>query len=164
MISIIELQKRALSGPVMKSDEFDLEFSMKLRELVAKHEIKYNPEMFVVDDATADAVFQAGVELLAEVGLYHIETERVVKFTQEEIETVAREYREKPSKHTFGKGKDEVTLEYRTGADKRPPTLYTGPAGVADEEWFSLFVQSFAQEEAVKAMGIFPGLTKLGDV
>ena len=134
MISIIEFQKRALTGPVMKADEFDLEFSMKLRELVAKYEIKYDPEMLIVDDATADAVFQAGVELLADVGLYHIETERVIKYTKEEIETIAREYREHPRKHTFGKGKDEVTVEYRTGADTRPPVQYSGPAGVADEE------------------------------
>ncbi|NQT71472.1 MAG: monomethylamine:corrinoid methyltransferase [Chloroflexi bacterium] len=164
MISIIELQQRSLHGPVMKSDEFDLGFSMKLRELVAKYDIKYNPEELIVDDATADAVFQAGVELLADVGLYHLETERVIKYTKEEVETIAREYRENPSKHTFGKGKDEVTVEYRTGADTRPPTLYTGPAGVAEEEWFGPFIESFVQEESVKALGICPGLAKLGDV
>jgi len=164
MISILEFQNRSLHGPVMKADEFDLEFSMKLRELVAKYEIKYNPEMLVVDDATADAVFHAAVELLAEIGLYHLVTERVVKFSEEEIETIAREYRENPRSHTFGKGKDEVKIEYRTGADTRPPTLYTGAAGVADEEWFGAFIQSFAQEEAVKAMGICPGLAKLGNI
>ncbi len=164
MISIIELQNRALTGPVMKADEFDLEFSMKLRELVAKYEIKYNPEELIVDDATADAVFKAGVELLAEVGLYHLETERVIKYTKEEVEKIALEYRENPSKHTFGKGKDSVTIEYRTGADTRPPTLYAGAAGVAEEEWFGKFIQSFAQEESIKALGICPGLAKLGDV
>ena len=84
MIPIIEFQRRSLQGPVMKADEFDIEFSMKLRELVAKYEIKYNPEELIVDDATADAVFQAGVELLADVGLYHIETERVIKYTKED--------------------------------------------------------------------------------
>ncbi|NQT71473.1 MAG: monomethylamine:corrinoid methyltransferase [Chloroflexi bacterium] len=164
MIPIIEFQQRSLHGPVMKSDEFDLGFSMKLRELVAKYDIKYNPEELIVDDATADAVFQAGVELLADVGLYHLETERVIKFTKEEVEEIAREYRESPSKHTFGKGKDEVTIEYRTGADTRPPTLYAGPAGVAEEEWFGAFIQSFVQEESVKALGIAPGLAKLGDI
>ncbi len=164
MIPIIEFQQRALHGPVMKGDEFDLEFSMKVRELVAKYDINYNPEELVVDDATADAVFQAGVELLADIGLYHLETERVIKYTKEEIETIAREYRENPSKHTFGKGKDEVTVAYRTGADTRPPTLYAGPAGVAEEEWFGAFIESYAQEEAVKAMGICPGLARLGDI
>ena len=38
MIPIIDFQERSLSGPVKKTDEFDLEFSMKVRELVTKHE------------------------------------------------------------------------------------------------------------------------------
>jgi len=164
MIPIIEFQKRSLSGPVMKADEFDINFSMKLRELVAKYDIKYNSEETVVDDATADAVFKAGVELLANVGLYHLDTERVVEFAKEEIEQIAREYCENPGKHTFGKGKDEVTIEYRTGSDTRPPILYAGGAGVAEEEWFVPMVQSYAQEESIKAMGICPGLAKLGDI
>lgn len=164
MIPIIEFQKRALTGQVMKADEFDMKFSAKVRELVAKYSIQYNREEIVVDDATADAVFKAGVDLLADVGLYHLDTERVVEFTEEEIEQIAKEYCENPGKHTFGKGKDEVTIEYRAGSDSRPPTLYAGGAGVAEEEWFVPMVQSFAQEKAIKAMGICPGLAKLGDI
>lgn len=164
MIPIIDFQKRALTGPVMKSDEFDLALSMKVREMVAKYDIKYNSEELIVDDATGDAVFQAGVELLAEIGLYHMDTERVIKFTKEEIEGFAGEYRENPSKHTFGRGKDAVEIAYRTGADTRPPVLYAGPGGVAEEDWFAAFIQAFAQEEAVKAMGIAPGLEKLGNI
>ena len=34
MIPIIDFQERSLTGPVMKGDEFDMEFSMKVRELV----------------------------------------------------------------------------------------------------------------------------------
>ncbi|MFO8010482.1 MAG: monomethylamine:corrinoid methyltransferase [Dehalococcoidia bacterium] len=163
MIPIIDFQERSLTGPVMKADEFDLEFSMKVREMVRKYDITYNPEELVVDDSTADAVFQAGVDLLAEIGIYHMDTERVVQFTKEEIEQIARERRENPGKHKFGQGKDEITVEYRTGADTRPPTLYSGPWGVAREEWFEPYVQSFVQEETVEALGICAGLGKLGN-
>ena len=86
MIPIIEFQERSLTGPVMKGEESDMEFSMKVRELVKKHDIKDNPEELVVDDATADKVFKAGVDLLAEVGVFHMDTERVVQFNKEEIE------------------------------------------------------------------------------
>ena len=65
MIPIMDFQTLSLNSPVMKADEFDLAFSSKLRELVSKFEIKYNPEELIVDDATADAVFQAGVRLLS---------------------------------------------------------------------------------------------------
>ena len=130
----------------MKADEFDLALSMRLRDLVAKHQIKFNPEELIVDDATADAVFRAGVELLADIGLYQLDTERVIKFTREEIEEIAGEYRENPGNRTFGRGKDEVAVTYRTGADIRPPILFAGPAGVAEEEWFASFVQSFERQ------------------
>ncbi|MBM3132102.1 MAG: monomethylamine:corrinoid methyltransferase, partial [Chloroflexi bacterium] len=164
MIPIIDFQRRALTGPVMKPDEFDLEFAMKVRELVQEHGIKFNPEELVVDDVTADAVFEAGVKLLAEVGVYHVGTQRVLKFTEEEIRGIARERRENPGKHTFGEGKDRITVAYRTGADKRPPTLYSGPWGVAKEEWFAAYVQSFVQEPTVEALGICAGVDKIGDL
>lgn len=164
MIPIMEFQKRSLNGPVMKADEFDLAFSNKLRELVSKYEITCNPEEPVVDDATADGVFQAGVELLAEVGLYHMETQRVVKYNEEEIRKIADERRADPGKVTMGRGNDEVTIEYRTGVDTRPPTNYAGAAGILEEEWFMPFVQSVAQEESVKGMGCTGGITKVGNV
>ena len=85
MIPILDFQRRSLTGPVMKSDDFDLAFAGRLRELVAQYEIKYDPEAFIIDDRTADAVFHAGVTLLADIGLYHMDTQRVVKFTEEEI-------------------------------------------------------------------------------
>ncbi len=164
MIPIIEFQERSLTGPVMKGDEFDMEFSMKVRQLVKKYDIKYNPEELVVDDDIADRVFKAGVDLLAELGVFHMDTERVVQYNKAEVEEIARERRENPGKHTFGLGKEQVTVEYRTGADKRPPTLYSGPWGVAKEEWFSEYVQSFVQEETVEALGICAGLGSLGGI
>jgi methylamine--corrinoid protein Co-methyltransferase len=148
----------------MKADEFDLAFSGKLRELVSKYEIKYNPEELIVDDATADAVFQAGVELLAEIGLYHMETQRVLKYTEEEILEIANERKADPGKVNMGRGDDEILIQYRTGGETRPPTNYAGAAGVLEEEWFMPFIQSIAQEESVKGMGCTGGITKVGDV
>ena len=161
MIPLMDFQRRSLTGPVMKAGDFDLKFSKKIRELVAEYGIEYDPEELIVDDATADAVFGAAVELLANVGLYHLDTQRAITFTKEEIEDIAREYRESPGKCTFGRGDDEVTIEFRTGTDRRPPTLCAGAGGVAEEDWFIPFIQSFAQEETVEALGICPGLASL---
>ncbi len=41
MIPLLDFQERVLNGPVKQADDFDLEFSMKIRELVEKHNIKY---------------------------------------------------------------------------------------------------------------------------
>ena len=81
MIPLIDFQNRSLNGPVMKPDDFDLEFAMKVREVVEKYDIKRFPEELVADESTGDAVFKAGVEVLAEVGLYHLNTQRVVRYT-----------------------------------------------------------------------------------
>ena len=86
MIPIMEFQKRSLKGPVMKADDFDLAFAMKVRELVAKYNIEYHPEELICDNATADAVFEAGVELLADIGILNVDTNRVIKYSREEIE------------------------------------------------------------------------------
>jgi len=161
MIPIMDFQDRSVKGRVMKADDFDLEFAFRVRDLVAEYEIKYDPEQLVVDDRVADAVFRAAVDLLADIGLYHMGTERVVKFTKDEIRQIARESRENPACVTLGKHPDRMTLRYRTGKDAWKPTNYSGPAGVAEKEWFIPYVQSMAQEECVKGIGICPGLARL---
>lgn len=164
MIPIMDFQERSLTGPVKKADEFDIEFSMKLRELVANHGIRFHNGQLIPDDATADAVFEAGVNLLANVGLYHLDTQRVIQYTREEILTFIGDRRENPGKAHFGRGNDHMILEYRTGDDVRPPTLYSGPAGVIDEDFFVPFIQSFAQEQTIKGLGIVAGLERLGNI
>lgn len=164
MIPLIDFQERSVKGPVMKADDFDLEFAFKVRELVAEYEITYDPERLVVDDRTADAVFRAAIDLLADIGLYHMGTERVVKYTRAEIEQIAAESRANRACVTLGKHPERMTLRYRTGTDTWAPTNYAGPAGVADQEWFIPYVQSMAQEECVKGIGICPGLARLGAI
>lgn len=164
MIPLIDFQERSLTGPVMKTDDFDLEFAMKIRELVSKYNIKYNPDELVVDDETADAVFNAGVELLADVGLYHLNTQRVVKYTKEEILQFTNERKENPSKITMGSGDDEMVIEYRTSADKRQPVMYAGVAGAIQEDDFVPFLLSFAREKSIKGFAISGGIIKVGDI
>ncbi len=161
MIKLMDFQERSLNGPVMKADDFDMSLAMKVREIVTKYDIKADYEQLIVDDKTADDVFNAGVELLAEVGVYQMDTQRVIKFSKEEIYELAASYKEKPSKAEFGKGDDEMVIEYRTSDDKKPPVLYSGPPAVAAKDWFGAYVQSFAQEESVAGMGILPGLAVL---
>jgi methylamine--corrinoid protein Co-methyltransferase len=161
MIPILDFQARSLQGPVMKSMEFDVAFSKKLRELVAHHEISREPEEVGVDDAMADAIFEAGVRLLAEAGLYHLDTQRVVEFGEEEIRQVAREQRENPPEVVFGRGEDEIRVRYRSGEEERPPLLAAGPAGEIAQEWFIPYVQSFVEEPTNRALGIAGGITSV---
>jgi methylamine--corrinoid protein Co-methyltransferase len=164
MIPLIDFQRRALTGPVMKADDFDIEFSMKVRELVAEYEIAFNEDELIVDDPTADAVFQAGVELLTEIGLYHLDTERVIKYTREEVLDFIAESKRNPAQVKFGRGNDEMVIQYRTSDSTTPPVNYAGMGGVAEPEWFIESVQCFIQEESIQGIGIVPGLAQLGDL
>lgn len=164
MIPVLEFEKRALEGPVMKMDEFDLALTKTVRKLVKKYELKYNPEELFVNDDTADKVFQAGVELLAEIGLYHMDTQRVIKFTVEEIESVVKEYRDNPPIITFGRGQDEHTVVPRKDGDPRRPVVWGVAAGVIQEEWFVPFLFSIAREPVVQGFGIAGGIASVGGV
>lgn len=158
MLTLLDFQERSISGPVMKSADHDVAISKKVRELVKKYNIKFNPEELIVDDATADAVFQGAVEFLADIGVLNISTERVIQWTKEEVEEIARWYRENPTSKNFGRGKDEHTVRPRTSTDTQPPVTWAAAAGVIQEEWFVPYLQSVAQEPVVQAMGIAGGL------
>ncbi len=164
MIPILDFQERSLKGTVMKSMEFDLSFSKKLRELVAERNLQFDAEQLIVDDAIADAVFDAGVKLLAEVGLYHLETQRVVQISEEEIRRVAQEYYNNPPTAVFGAGDDKLEVSYRVCDDKRSPILAGGVAGVIEQEWLDAFVQSFVQEPSNKALGIAGGISSVNGI
>ena len=88
-----EMLDRTTTGPIMKEEEFETElFPTKMAEIVARHKIERDPdEPIMSDPGMADEIFQAGLELLVEVGLYCKDTKRIVKFTEEEIKEVSDE-------------------------------------------------------------------------
>lgn len=164
MIPVLDFQNRSLRGKVMKAQDFDMAFAMKVRELVDRHRISFDPDQLIVDDETADAVFSAGVDLLAEVGLYHLDTQRVIQYTRDEILAFAAERNADPARVTMGRGNDEVTLAYRTADEERPPTLYVGMAGAINEDEFVPLMTRFAGERRIQGMGIAGGISKVGEV
>jgi hypothetical protein len=164
MIPILDFQRRSLHGKVMKAQDFDMAFAMKVRELVDRHGISFDADQLIVDDETADAVFRAGVDLLAEIGLYQLDTQRVIEYTRDEILTLAAERRADPARVTMGRGDDEVTLAYRTADEKRPPTLYVGAAGEISEEEFVPLMTAVTRERRIEGMGIAGGISRVGDV
>jgi len=164
LIPILDFQERALTGPVMKTTKFDIAFSKKLREVVTKYEIEMDLDQIVVDEKTADAVFSAGVELLAATGVYHLDTQRVIEFSEEEIYQLAAEHRANPRTAVLGQGEDRLEVRYREADDKHPPICATGPSGPIEQEWYVPFARSLAKEPRVKAFGISGGLAQVNGV
>jgi len=158
-----EILDRTMTGPIMKEEEFEIEFfPNKIAEIVAEHKIEWDPEEPIMSDPSmADEIFQAGVELLVEVGLYCKDTRRIVKFTEQEIKEVIQT---RKSEVTLGKDRDAVTLKPRAPGDKQHPyTFFCAGAGTRNVNLYKLYALTAAQEPTCD--GLFPlPLYGIGDV
>jgi methylamine--corrinoid protein Co-methyltransferase len=148
---LIEIYQRSRSGKFMKEVEYDLMLAKRVQELLKEYDIKYDPKnVCPSDDAMADRVFQAGLQLLVDCGAYHLDTQRVIKFSKEEILDALRLA---PDTLYLGEGKDMVVAKHRNIEDPNPPLNLTGPAGQAcDEEYYLANLTSYAQEPFVDAI------------
>jgi len=151
-VTIPDIQRRALTGPVMEEDDFNLEYSKRLRKIVKGYEIAWPKEQIIPDGATADKIFQAAVDLIAENGLFHMDTKRVVQFTREEvIETAAT----RRADLTLGEGKDAVVLRKRTPTSPNAPAVFGFP-GIVTEDMVIPITLSHAIEPTCQ--GIQPAI------
>jgi len=137
---------RSVTGPLMSEEKFETElFPTVLGELQAKYQLEWDGESSVMTDPdVADALYQAGRELLLEVGLYCKNTRRIVKFTAEEIdEAVATAKNEV----TLGSGRQEITLSPRAPGDgQRLHTFFPAGTFTNDVELYKRHAISVMQE------------------
>ncbi|MBI4332986.1 MAG: monomethylamine:corrinoid methyltransferase [Chloroflexi bacterium] len=121
-----------MDGPVMGEQEFDLKLSRVLRRVTVDYGIRFKPAEIICDDAAADAIFQAALEMLVEVGIYNVDSNRVILLIREELLETCRDT---PKQFTRGAGKDAVTVTSRGHNSPvvphgfRWPLAYTGYLG-----------------------------------
>jgi methylamine---corrinoid protein Co-methyltransferase len=158
-----EIVNRSENGPFMKETAFDLALARKTMELVKKHTIKYDRNVLVPsDDAMADRLYQAGLELFIEMGVYNQSTERRILFTHEEVETAVATA---PNAVVLGCGKDVIIERHRDVESQEPCRMHSGPTGTPSSERFhSLILQSCAQEPLVDCLGAGSVATYMGQL
>jgi methylamine--corrinoid protein Co-methyltransferase len=133
----------------MKERDFDLAFSRRLRELAAGMP-PMDRDRVIPDDAMADAVFGAAVELLASVGLYNKDSQRVVHLTVEEIRELAST---RNSSIEIGSGTERVLVRERRPGSDFPPVIVTGPVGGPfTPEVYEPCHRSYAQEPTCQGL------------
>jgi methylamine--corrinoid protein Co-methyltransferase len=146
MISFFEIIRRAQTGSYYAEEDFDMGlFVPKLREVVEKYGIRYDPENPIPDDdQLADRVFQAGLEFYSEVGAYCTDTSRVIRFTRDEI---LEGLRDAPSSPVFGEGRDRKTMLARRPESDLPPWCFLGAGGAScsNEEVFVRLVEGYGR-------------------
>ncbi len=145
MITFWDVIGRSESGPLMKEKEYDFQLGRVARRLVEKYDIRYDPsEVIPDDDRLADRVYQAGLDLFLELGMYCRDTGRLMKFRRDELEWALKHA---PTTVTYGQGRDVAVMTHRSVEDPNPPFCTMTPVGTpVAEERFVPMVQSYVQE------------------
>jgi methylamine--corrinoid protein Co-methyltransferase len=144
-----EMLERIDQGSRVPEKDFDRSIYPRVKELAKKYEIKYDPNYPIPnDDAFADRLFAAGMEYAVEKGLWVLDTQKVVKFSEAEIWRYLDNY------HTpllLGYGKDQVMLLPRKPDSDIPALVIGGAAGssVTEGEVYVKHMMNFALEPTV---------------
>ena len=152
---------KALDGPPMGENDYQLRrYAPKVQELVREYKIKFDRENPIpADNTLVDDVFQAGFDLLVDVGAYCMDSSRVILFTESEVREGLRNA---PSEVFFGEGRDRKALVPRKVEDGSPPWCLLGAAGgpVSSDESFLTLMEGFAEIPQTNSITT-PALTRV---
>ena len=135
----------------MSEKDFDMLVFRGIKKAVKKYNIAADRKHLInMDDGLADRVWQAAVEFLADTGVFHQDTGRVIQFSKKEIEKIVREA---PDQVTMGRGTDTVVEAYRSLDDKKAPLNAGSLVGTPiPNEYFIPSMKSYVQEPLVDVL------------
>lgn len=146
---LLEVLKRAETGPMIEEKKFDLEIVTKtIREIVKKYGLKFNrAEIVPNDDEMADRLFEAGLECAVQTGIFCQDTSRRIIWTRGELEEGLRGC---ISEAVFGSGNDTCLVSSRVPEDNKSALMIGGIYGIAvpENQLESMYV-SYAQESVI---------------
>ncbi len=161
MIDFFEIIRRALNGTYCAEQDFAMKVLVpKLKAIIKKYDIRYDPETPVPsDDALADRVFEAGLELCAEVGCYCKDTSRIMRFTPAEIREALRDA---PVSPVFGEGCDRLAMPVRKPESADPPYCFLGAGGAisSSEDVYVRLVEGYGRNPLINSVTC-PTLTRI---
>lgn len=137
---------RSLHGEKLRERDYDAKvLPAKLRELVARYDIRMkDDEIIPLDLNMTRRAFEAGRELLLDLGCYCIDTECTIAFGADEVDAALAAA---PTSHTYGMAESAVECVGRKLEDPRRPLIKGGPNGCpVTEEYFIPIMTSVAKE------------------
>jgi len=147
-----EIVKRSEAGPYIKESDFDMKLTKRIPELIKEYGLVYDPNVLVPsDDDLANRLYQAGMDLFLEMGVYNMSTQRRILFSRDEVEEAVALV---PRSFTVGAGKDAVVMQHRGVESSIPCVIHSGPTGTPSSEKYHPFIlASCAQEPLVDCLG-----------
>jgi methylamine--corrinoid protein Co-methyltransferase len=148
-IGVFETYDRARTGPRVAEKEWDEKLTHQTAaKLKEKYKLQFDRSKIIpTDNDMLDRLFQAGLEMLVEMGVYCMDTGRVIKYTEDEVMTAVAAA---PRELTLGEGRDSRQLAARKFDDPRPPLVQGGPTGApVSENIFIAMHEAYAREPLV---------------
>jgi methylamine--corrinoid protein Co-methyltransferase len=146
MINFDAVVYRSMHGPIMSSDDFDKKtFIPSMQNILREFNIQYDgKDPLPLDDDLADRVFEAGLKFYQTVGTYCVDSERVIRFSEQEIRDALKHA---PSSVELGANTDRRRLVARKPEDSTPPwcSVGAGGAGVSNEQLLESIVTAYAK-------------------
>lgn len=145
----LELCERSHTGEKVSKDDWDMDYIIDtVQELVEEYEFEWDKQVIIPQDETLFAdMFAAAKEMLKRTGVYNMSTQRIIKFTEEEIEEGIRNMK---TELTMGEGKDAYTLVARGIEDSREPAIWAGNPGCpTPERLYYPIIMSVAKEPVI---------------
>lgn len=146
---LLSVLDKAENGPIVKETDFDRQYIYNtITELVKKYDVRWDKGVMVPnDDSLADRVFEAGLELARESGVYCLDTKRRMIWSQAELDGVLARA---PLQVTIGQGKDTVDIAKRRPDENSRVAVVGGPYGTqVPEDLFIPIMLSYAQEPLI---------------
>ena len=144
--SLASILDKTENGPVIDEKVWDKQLiNAKVKELISKYEIKWDEDTLVPnDDALADRLFAAGLELALESGVYCLNTKRQMIWEPDELQGALNDA---PAELQVGTGEDTVTIMHRKPEQAARVTIIGGAYGtLIEEELYGPMVEGYAKE------------------
>ncbi len=150
-LTVYDAYLRSEKGPRVSESVWDNEVVPDAAiEMKAKYDISFDDDIIPTDPDLMERLFLAGVDLLTSIGIYNVDTGRVIKVTEDEIRAGLRAA---PKEIRLGNHSDMVTLAPRKGNSSKKPIIQGGPTGATvSEDIFIPMFQSYAQEPVVDTL------------
>jgi methylamine--corrinoid protein Co-methyltransferase len=151
-VGVFETYDRARTGPKVDEKEWDRKITYQTTsKLKEKYKLKFDRSKIIPTDTDMiDRLYQAGLEMLVEMGVFCMDTGRVIKYTEDEVLMAVAGA---PRELTLGEGRDVRQLAARSFDNPRPPLNQGGPTGApVSENIFIPMHEAYAREPLVDAI------------
>ena len=84
----LELCERSNTGKKVSKEDWDMDYIVEnVMDLVDEYEFEWDKQVIIPeDDKLFEDMFEAAKKLILKTGVYNMSTQRIISFTEEEIE------------------------------------------------------------------------------